>query len=212
MKFHPHLSNWVLIYLNVRDMKKTFLNIVLLVALTVTACNNNQKTIGANDSVGSASMRTDSINREGVEVGGAMMVASKNIMENASGSSEHNVFVTAVKAAGLENTLSGRGPFTVFAPTNAAFDGLPAGTLDKLLKPENKGELARILTYHVIEGAFKTSDFTDGMRLTTMEGERLNVSIVDGVMMINNARVSTSDVVSSNGIINVVDAVLLPSM
>ncbi len=198
------------------NMKKTFLSLVMVVALigtTFTACNNKPADQNT-DSVAADSMAMEStaMGGEGVMVGGAMMVPSKNIVENAAGSSEHTTLVAAVKAADLVETLSGAGPFTVFAPTNAAFDALPAGTVEGLLKPENKGKLAKILTYHVVAGALKAADLTDGMELTTVEGEKLKVSVKDGIVMVGNAKVTTADVVSSNGVTHVIDAVLMPSM
>ncbi|WP_017258647.1 fasciclin domain-containing protein [Pedobacter arcticus] len=198
-------------------MKKTFLSLVMVAALigaTFTACNSNKTADQNADTMAMDSMAVDSMamETEGVMVGGAMMVPSKNIVENAAGSSEHTTLVAAVKAADLAETLSGAGPFTVFAPTNAAFDALPAGTVEGLLKPENKSKLAKILTYHVVTGALKAADLTDGMELTTVEGEKLKVSIKDGVVMVGNAKVTTADVVSSNGVTHVIDAVLMPKM
>ncbi len=193
-------------------MKKTFLSLVMVAALigtTFTACNNNKTADENADSIAMDSMSMDS---EGVMVGGAMMVPSKNIVENAAGSSEHTTLVAAVTAADLAETLSGTGPFTVFAPTNAAFDALPAGTVDGLLKPENKGDLTKILTYHVVAGSYKAADLTDGMELTTVEGEKLKVSVKDGMVMVGGANVTTADVLSSNGVTHVIDAVLMPTM
>src|SRR6476646_4825393 len=123
----------------------------------------------------------------GVMVGGSKMVASKNIVENAAGSSDHTTLVAAVKAAGLAETLSGTGPFTVFAPTNEAFNKLPAGTVDNLLKPEMKGDLTKVLTYHVVPGALKAADLKDGQELKTVQGQTLKVSVKDGKVMINGA-------------------------
>jgi uncharacterized surface protein with fasciclin (FAS1) repeats len=150
-------------------------------------------------------------NEQGVEVGGAMMVPSKNIVENAMGSSEHTTLVAAVKAGDLVETLSGAGPFTVFAPTNAAFNALPAGTVDNLLKPEMKKDLQGVLTYHVVAGSMRAADLKDGMELTTVQGQKLKVSVKDGKVMINNANVTIADIISSNGVTHVIDAVLLPS-
>lgn len=147
---------------------------------------------------------------EGVMVGGAMMVASKDIVDNAAGSSDHTTLVAAVKAAGLVETLKGAGPFTVFAPTNDAFNKLPAGTVDNLLKPEMKKDLTGVLTYHVVSGAMKAADLKDGQVLKTVQGGDLKVSVKDGKVMINGATVTIADVVSSNGVTHVVDAVLLP--
>ncbi len=148
---------------------------------------------------------------KGVMVGGAMMVPSKNIVENALGSSDHTTLVAAVKAAGLVETLSGTGPFTVFAPTNAAFDKLPAGTVDELVKPENKEKLTSILTLHVVPGALRAKDLKDGQTLKTVNGETFTVSKKGGMVMINGAHVSTADVISSNGVTHVIDTVILPA-
>ena len=110
-----------------------------------------------------------------VMVGGAAMFPSKNIVQNAVNSKDHTTLVAAVKAAGLVGTLESKGPFTVFAPTNTAFGKLPAGTVDKLVKPENKASLTKILTYHVVPGKLAASDLKDGMKLKTAEGEELTV-------------------------------------
>ncbi|GGK58753.1 fasciclin domain-containing protein [Rufibacter glacialis] len=149
--------------------------------------------------------------KEGVMVGGALMVPSKNIVANALGSSEHTTLVAAVKAAGLAETLMGTGPFTVFAPTNAAFDKLPAGTVETLLKPENKAKLTSVLTYHVVPGRLQAIDLKDGQKLTTVQGQTLTVSKKGNMVMINGAHVSTPDVISSNGVTHVIDTVVLPS-
>ena len=138
------------------------------------------------------------------------MVPSKNIVENAMNSSDHTTLVAAVKAAGLAETLSGAGPFTVFAPTNAAFEKLPAGTVDNLLKPEMKGDLTSVLTYHVVPGALRAADLKDGQKLKTVQGNELTVSMKDGKVMIDGATVTTPDVVSSNGVTHVIDAVVMP--
>jgi uncharacterized surface protein with fasciclin (FAS1) repeats len=150
-----------------------------------------------------------------VMVGGAPMYPSKNIVENAVNSKDHTTLVAAVKAAGLVDTLSGKGPFTVFAPTNAAFGKLPAGTVDTLVKPENKATLTKILTYHVVPGKLEAADLTDGKKLTTVEGEVLTVKASGGKVMIVDAKggsstVTIADVNQSNGVIHVVDTVLMP--
>ncbi|HUC79454.1 MAG TPA: fasciclin domain-containing protein [Flavisolibacter sp.] len=147
---------------------------------------------------------------QGVTVGGAQMVPSKNIVENAAGSADHTTLVAAVQAAGLDGTLSGAGPFTVFAPTNAAFEKLPAGTVDNLLKPENKQQLTDVLTYHVVPGSLKAADLQDGQKLKTVQGKELTVSVKDGKVMIDGANVTIADVVSSNGVTHVIDAVVMP--
>ncbi len=151
-----------------------------------------------------------------VMVGGAAMFPSKNIIQNAVNSKDHTTLVAAVKAAGLVQTLEGKGPFTVFAPTNAAFGKLPAGTVDNLVKPENKATLTRILTYHVVPGRLEASDLTDGKKLTTVEGEELTVKKAGGKIWIidakgNSSMVTISNVNQSNGVIHVVDTVLMPA-
>jgi uncharacterized surface protein with fasciclin (FAS1) repeats len=150
-----------------------------------------------------------------VMVGGAPMYPSKNIVENAVNSKDHTTLVAAVKAAGLVDTLSGKGPFTVFAPTNAAFGKLPAGTVDTLVKPENKATLTKILTYHVVAGKLEAADLTDGKKLKTVEGEELTVKASGGKVMLVDAKGGTSTVTipnvnQSNGVIHVVDTVLMP--
>ncbi|MEO6729062.1 MAG: fasciclin domain-containing protein [Candidatus Dojkabacteria bacterium] len=147
---------------------------------------------------------------QGVMVGGALMTPDKNIVENASNANNVTTVVAAVKAAGLVSTLEGAGPFTVFAPNNAAFDKLPAGTVDTLLKPENKATLTGILTYHVVSGKYKLDDLKDGMMLTTVNGKQIKISIVNGKTMVNGAGIETSDVISSNGVTFVIDTVLMP--
>jgi uncharacterized surface protein with fasciclin (FAS1) repeats len=155
-------------------------------------------------------------------VGGAMMYPSKDIIDNAVNSKDHTTLVAAVKAAGLVETLKGAGPFTVFAPTNAAFSALPAGTVDNLLKPENKATLARILTYHVVSGKYDSSAIMAMVKkgngtamLTTVEGEQIWFMSMNGKLMVKDAKggmatVTIGDVYQSNGVIHVVDKVLMP--
>jgi uncharacterized surface protein with fasciclin (FAS1) repeats len=154
-----------------------------------------------------------------VMVGGAPMYPSKNIIQNAVNSKDHTTLVAAVKAAGLVDTLSGPGPFTVFAPTNAAFGKLPAGTVESLVKPENKQALTKILTYHVVAGRMSAADLMAkakmGGELTTVEGEPLKVSAKNGAVWLTDskggmARVTIPNVNQSNGVIHVVDTVLMP--
>jgi uncharacterized surface protein with fasciclin (FAS1) repeats len=151
-----------------------------------------------------------------VMVGGAAMFPSKNIVQNAVNSKDHTTLVAAVKAAGLVETLEGKGPFTVFAPTNAAFGKLPAGTVDSLVKPENKPTLTKILTYHVVPGKLEASSLTDGKKLKTVEGEELTVKKSGDKVMIVDAKggsstVTIANVNQSNGVIHVVDTVLMPA-
>jgi len=148
--------------------------------------------------------------QDGVMVGGALMVNSKYIVDNAVGADNLTTLVAAVQAAGLVETLKSSGPFTVFAPTNDAFAKLPAGTVDTLVKPENKDQLTSILTYHVVAGSVKASDLRDGMVVKTVNGQDLTVTIKDGKVMINDATVIIADIMTSNGVIHAVDSVLLP--
>ena len=158
-----------------------------------------------------------------VEVGGAPMYPSKDIIDNAVNSKDHTTLVAAVKAAGLVDTLSGAGPFTVFAPTNAAFAKLPKGTVDALLKPEMKEKLAAVLTYHVLPGRFAIKDLWDAstkakgkVKMKTVEGEELTFEFKGQALTIwdakgNASRVTIQNVFQSNGVIHVIDTVLLPS-
>lgn len=195
-------------------MKQQILTLTALISVSAfTACNNNaaQTDETKKDSIEQVVQATpETPKEEGVMVGGALMVPSKNIVENALGSAEHTTLVAAVKAGELVETLSGPGPFTVFAPTNAAFEALPAGTVEGLLKPEKKKDLVNVLTYHVVPGALKSTDLKDGMMLTTVQGKNLKVTYVDGVWMINGAKVAIADVISSNGVTHVINQVLLP--
>lgn len=157
-----------------------------------------------------------------VMVGGAPMYPSKNIVENAVNSKDHTTLVAAVKAAGLVETLQSDGPFTIFAPTNQAFDGLPAGTVDKLLKPDMKQQLTGVLTYHVVSGRLDSKTLMKMVRegggkamLTTVQGEKLTVMQGEKGLWVVDAKggkawVSTKDVYQKNGVIHVIDHVLMP--
>ena len=161
-------------------------------------------------------MKSEMSGEKTVMVGGSPMYPSKNIIENAVKSKDHTTLVAAVKAAGLVETLEGKGPFTVFAPTNEAFAKLPAGTVDTLVKPENKAKLTKILTYHVVPGKLEAADLTDGKKLKTVEGEELTVKKSGDSVMIVDAKGGSSTVTipnvnQSNGVIHVVDTVLMPA-
>ena len=161
-------------------------------------------------------MKSEMSGQKTVMVGGAPMYPSKNIVENAVNSKDHTTLVAAVKAAGLVDTLASKGPFTVFAPTNAAFGKLPAGTVDSLVKPENKATLTKILTYHVVPGKLAAADLTDGKKLKTVEGEDLTVKLDGSKVWLIDAKggksaVTIPDVNQSNGVIHVVDTVLMPA-
>lgn len=157
-----------------------------------------------------------------VTVGGAPMYPSKNIVENAMNSKDHTTLVAAVKAAGLVETLQGKGPFTVFAPTNAAFDKLPKGTVETLLKPENKKMLQSVLTYHVVAGKMNAKDIAAAIKkgngkamLKTVQGGTLTAWVMGKDLYItdengNKAKVTIADVNQSNGVIHVIDAVVTP--
>lgn len=147
---------------------------------------------------------------ETMEVVEEAPVESNTVVDIAIGSPDHTTLVAAVTAAGLVDVLSGDGPFTVFAPTNAAFEALPAGTLENLLLPENKEMLASILTYHVVAGNVMAADLSDGQMVTTVNGQQLKVTIADSNVMINGAKVVAADLVGSNGVIHVIDGVVLP--
>jgi uncharacterized surface protein with fasciclin (FAS1) repeats len=155
-------------------------------------------------------------------VGGAPMFASKNIVENAVNSKDHTTLVAAVKAAGLVETLMSPGPFTVFAPTNAAFGKLPAGTVETLVKPENKDTLTSILTYHVVAGKMTSVDIAKAIKagggkasLTTVNGGALTAAMVGKKLVLTDAKggkstVTIANVIQSNGVIHVVDTVVQP--
>jgi uncharacterized surface protein with fasciclin (FAS1) repeats len=157
-----------------------------------------------------------------VEVGGAAMYPSKNIVENAVNSKDHTTLVAAVKAAGLVETLQGSGPFTVFAPTNSAFDKLPEGTVENLLKPENKAMLSGVLTYHVVSGKLDSKEIASLIKagngkaeLTTVEGGKLWLWMQGDKLLIKDekggtATVTIKDVYQRNGVIHVIDTVVLP--
>lgn len=160
---------------------------------------------------------------ETVKVGGAEMYPTKNIIENASNSEDHTTLVAAIKAADLVGTLEGAGPFTVFAPTNKAFEKLPEGTVDNLLKPANKKMLKNVLTYHVVAGSYNADQLKalidenkgEKIELTTVEGGKLWVDNKMGKLVLidekgEKAQIDTKDVYQSNGVIHVIDGVLMP--
>jgi|SRR5215217_3667694 len=182
-------------------------------ALSLSACMT-----GADMDTSSASASTQGM----VTVGGAPMYANRNIIQNAVNSGDHRTLVAAVQAAGLVETLSGPGPFTVFAPTDAAFDRLPAGTVETVLRPENRQMLQNILTYHVVSGRLTAADLMSriraggGMaRLTTVAGGTLTARMSGNAIVLTDARggmatVTQADVIQSNGVIHVTNAVSLP--
>lgn len=184
-------------------MKKTFFSLMTTasIALVMTACGSGE----------TAEATKDTVAAETTAAADTMTPAAPaTVVAIAVGSPDHSTLVAAVTAAGLVETLSGAGPFTVFAPTNAAFAALPAGTVDNLLKPENKADLTGILTYHVVAGALKAADLTDGQKLKTVNGAELTVSIKDGKVMIDGANVTAADLTAGNGVVHVLDAVVMP--
>lgn len=180
-------------------MKKNFFKLLTAVVLSSAifiACNNEEK------------KTTEETTTTPTEE--PKMDAPKDVVDIAIGSPDHTTLVSAVTAAGLVETLKGAGPFTIFAPTNAAFAALPAGTVESLLTPEKKADLTSILTYHVVSGNVMAADLTDGQKVKTLQGGELTVSIKDGKVMINGANVTAADLKGSNGVIHVIDAVLMP--
>jgi uncharacterized surface protein with fasciclin (FAS1) repeats len=135
---------------------------------------------------------------------------SKDVVDTAVANGSFKTLAAALKAAGLVDTLKGAGPFTVFAPTDAAFAKLPAGTVENLLKPETKDQLRRVLTYHVVSGKVGSTEVTKMSSAKAVSGDTIRVSVKDGKVMINNATVVTADVGASNGVIHVIDTVILP--
>lgn len=173
--------------------------VALFSAVLVSSCNNSSDKKPAEDTTATTQ-----------ETPAPPPVEVKDIVDIAAGSADHTTLVAAVKAAELVETLKSAGPFTVFAPTNAAFDALPAGTVEGLLKPEKKADLTSVLTYHVVPGTLKAADLKDGQKLKTVQGAELTVTIKDGKVMIDGAAVTAADLTASNGVIHVIDAVVLP--
>ncbi len=183
-------------------MRKIFLASSVIGFCVIMGCNSGQEqstgtqTTVENQGAGQSAVQDD--------------VSQKNVVQVASGSADHSTLVAAVKAAELVDALSNAGPFTVFAPTNAAFDKLPAGTVDNLLKPESKEDLANILQYHVSLGVFKAESFTDGQVIGQVNGNDITISVKDGKVLINGTASIVASIPASNGLIHVIDVVLLP--
>lgn len=178
--------------------------------------------MGSNNNSMSPNTNSDNNNTGNPTVGGAAMYKTKDIVDNAVNSKDHTTLVAAVKAAGLMETLKGAGPFTVFAPTNQAFEKLPAGTVDSLLKPESKPVLTKILTYHVVAGKQDAASISKAIEdgkgkanFKTVSGGTLTASMDDGHVVVTDekggrSKVTTADVIQSNGVIHVIDTVLMP--
>ena len=187
-----------------RVMRRTAIAVVsIAAALTLSACSSSSDEATTESS---AAVEESAIEEADDMVGEASV---GTIVDVASANPDFSTLVAAITAADLGETLSGEGPFTVFAPTNEAFAALPPGVLDALLLPENKDALTKILTYHVVSGQVMAADITDG-DVATVEGQNVTLSTADGVT-VNGAAVVTADIVTDNGVIHVVDAVLVPA-
>jgi len=182
-------------------MKKTFQILVALAMIFLMSCNNSTQT--ANTSAAEASSDAGQAN---VKDDASM----KDIVKVAVGSPDHTTLVSALKQADLVDVLANPGPFTVFAPTNEAFNKLPKGTLDDLMKPERKTDLQNILQYHVTTSSLKADYFKDGQTLGMVNGDNITVSVKDGKIVLNNSATIVASVQASNGMVHIVDAVLLP--
>lgn len=185
-------------------MKNVF-NLLLVASIssaTLISCNGGDST--------TSQTPAETVSEDSVKEVAAVAPAEKDVVDIAIGSADHTTLVAAVTAAGLVETLKGAGPFTIFAPTNVAFGALPAGTVEGLLKPESKASLTNILTFHVVAGAVKAADLKDGQKVKTLQGEELTVTIKEGKVMINGANVSTADLTGTNGVVHIIDAVLMP--
>ncbi len=136
--------------------------------------------------------------------------ATKDVVDTAVAAGNFGTLAAALKAAGLVETLKGKGPFTVFAPTDAAFAKLPAGTVDNLLKPENKAQLTKILTYHVVAGSVKAADVVKLKEAKTVQGQSVKITVKDGKVSVDGATVTATDIAASNGVIHVIDSVMMP--
>lgn len=182
-------------------MRKILLATSMICMGFFMSCSNQQ------EQTSESPTETEAVGQSGVQDD----QSQKNVVQVAIGSKDHSTLVAAVKAGELVDALSNAGPFTVFAPTNAAFDKLPAGTVDNLLKPESKDDLVNILQYHVSVGVYKTENFTDGETIGQVNGNDIKVSVKDGKVSINDgAATIVASVPASNGIIHVIDGVLLP--
>jgi len=209
-------------------MKKTFfpLATALALSLSLSSCGGDKtaetatttEASTANPADSAAAMAGDSARMAkpgGVMVDGVAMTADKDIVDNAAGAKSVSTLVSLVKQAGLVETLKGTGPFTVFAPTNDAFGKLPKAAVAALTAPANAAKLKGVLTYHVIPGRLVAADLKDGQELTTVNGEKLHISVKDGKVMVSNgkdapATVQIADVISKNGVTHVIDGVVLP--
>jgi uncharacterized surface protein with fasciclin (FAS1) repeats len=209
-------------------MKKIFLPLAtaLTLSLGLASCGGDKTTetttatekSTANPADSVAAIAGDSARMAkpgGVMVDGVAMTADKDIVDNAANAKSVSTLVSLVKQAGLVETLKGTGPFTVFAPTNAAFDKLPKAAVAALQDPANAAKLKGVLTYHIIPGRLVAADLKDGQELTTVNGEKLHIMVKDGKVMVGNgkdapATVQIADIISKNGVTHVIDGVVLP--
>ena len=184
-------------------MQKVTVPILCILSLWLGSCENSTGNTGE-------AAKTETSAPTAGQSGVKDDVSQKNIVQVASGSKDHTTLVKAVVAAGLVDVLSNTGPFTVFAPINAAFDKLPAGTVEGLLKPEKKEDLADILQYHVSVGVYKAEQLQDGQSLGQVNGGNITISKKDGKIIVNGTAAIIASIPTSNGIIHVIDGVLLP--
>lgn len=183
-------------------MKKLQLFIIVMVTVAFTACSD----IGNKTTTNETTATTATVGQSGVQDD----ASQKNVVQVASSSKDHTTLVTAVKAGGLVDALSNAGPFTVFAPTNEAFNKLPSGTVDNLLKPESKEALVDILQYHVSVGVYKAESFIDAQSIGQVNGGNIKITKKDGAIYVNGTAKVIASIPASNGIIHVIDGVLLP--
>lgn len=184
-------------------MKQIFSVIFLALVISFTACNNETK-----ETKTDAAQNTPAAGQSAVQDN----ESAKDVVKVAASSKDHTTLVAAIKQAELVDALSNAGPFTVFAPTNAAFDKLPKTTLEDLMKPENKAKLQDILQYHVYVGTLSTDLMQDGQTLNQVNGGNITISKKDGKVIINNSATIVASIPASNGIIHVIDGVLLPAV
>ena len=185
-------------------------SVALLAALTLSACSGSDKEESLETPVDVVEQTDPNMgSNNGMNTDGSNMGVAGTIVDLAMGNENLSTLVTALQAAGLVETLQGVGPFTVFAPNNAAFAALPAGVLEALLLPENKETLVKVLTYHVVPGMVYSADVADG-EVATVEGQAITLGTMNGVT-VNNATVTSADQKSNNGVVHVIDAVILPS-
>jgi len=195
LPFHTHINFMI--------MKKLIKFLPVVFALFIISCNSNKddKNGGTTDETTATTGGQENVQDD---------VSQKDVVKVAVGSPDHTTLVAAVKQAELVTALSNAGPFTVFAPTNAAFDKLPAGTVDGLMKDDKKADLQNILQYHVTTSALKADFFFDGMSIGMVNGDNVTVSVKDGKIMLNGSATIVASVPASNGMVHVIDAVLLP--